>query len=271
LWWLALGLALLGLAIAFRSPVVLRFSLEVGPGARGEFEATGLVGRVRVSLGWESAWDPDAVLGAAELRLLHVMPIRVVLSAPAVRAVLLPLVKRETGQLIKTPQRMGQPAEQSPVLQSPVLQSPGRESQALEPGAHRPQAWPAGARPESGARFFSLGALRSAAAVGGRRILRYLKVEELDLALRLGLGDAAATALACGYSWAAVGLGVAWLAQRVRLVRPPRAQLTPSFTAEGLDGRMALRARIAQGAVFLALAAAVWEYVAAIRRRVHAA
>ena len=237
MWWLALALAVLGLWVAYRWPVVLRFSLAVGPGARGELEAAVMAGRLRVAMGWDSA----AFSGTAEMRFLHVVRVRRVVVGSALRDALLWLLSEEIV---------------SQVIEKRLDVRPGSDEQ-------QPPAPPGGAR---AAPRVSLGALRTAAAAGGRRFWPHLQVEELDLALRVGMGDAAATAVACGCGWAAVGFGTAWLAQRVQLLQPPRAQLTPSFTATGFTGRVSVRARIAQGEVLLALAAAAWGYVTEIFR-----
>ncbi|REJ36626.1 MAG: hypothetical protein DIU82_03705 [Bacillota bacterium] len=97
-------------------------------------------------------------------------------------------------------------------------------------------------------------------------LLRRLRVEELKADARFGLGDAAQTARAYGYVWAAVAVGLAWAQARLAFAQPPRIELTPDFARPFAAARGVLRVRMAQGDALAAFVVA-WSRGRAVERK----
>ncbi|MBO8141775.1 MAG: DUF2953 domain-containing protein [Firmicutes bacterium] len=129
----------------------------------------------------------------------------------------------------------------------------------------------AGAGPPRGEALWGIITALGKGAQGGRQawavfrparrfLLPRLRVDHLSLKSRLGLGDAAATALAYGWAWVALGpaLGYAW--HRLAFARPPEIRLEPvcNRRALELDFRLAVRHR--QGDGWIAFILSGWEW-----------
>ncbi|OUM92168.1 MAG: hypothetical protein BAA04_02960 [Firmicutes bacterium ZCTH02-B6] len=100
----------------------------------------------------------------------------------------------------------------------------------------------------------------SGLGLNGRAALDWLadrlRVEEVSIFARLGLGDAAWTAQAYGLLWAAVAAAWTWLRVRLDVTRPPRIDVSADFRGCGAAFHAVLRTRVAQGDAVVALARA---------------
>lgn len=227
--WVAWALAATALAVAYAWPLVLRVSghWDAGTGQL-EVHVWSWAGRLWAAL----TPAPGGAWVTVELRPLHLVPVRRGLpAAELVQAGLQAVAGAGAGRAGPRPGGSGGDAPRGGV----------RGDQAAGGGLDRRALW-------------------AAARAGGRWLAPQVRVDELRLRVRLGLGDAAATARTCGGAWAALAWGFAWLHRQGTLVQRARIDLVPVFAGPGMVVRGAVQARCAFGNVLAALVAAGLAY-----------
>ena len=220
------GAFVAGLAVLYWWPLVVRVEADAALGqAALRVDVRGLLGRLKASfaVGREERFD-------AELRLLHVIPVRLGFS----RAGLL----RRLGALAGLDNDSPDPAMPAGKPSAGVGRL-RRLPRLLRPVAAYVCGLPTGGGP-------------------GRRV----RVDELWCDVRLGLGDAAATAVGCGVAWALLAAFLAAVATQVRLRSVPRVHVAPVFGRRDAAARGRVALRVAQGFAGLALASLAWRRVA---------